>query len=123
MNSFKINVLEFNKFMEEASTLRAIDLFYADYIQQIENNDPPIVGKDHLPALEEKNIANVKWFKIVVERLLIDEENEIVMGELNINFETTSNKNKNLSEAFVQKWELDKICYQRFYYKEIVDAG
>lgn len=123
MSSFKKYVLEFNKLMEEGNTLRAIDLFYADNIQQIENDDPPIIGKDLLHSLEEKNIAKVKWFKIVVERLLIDEENEIVMGELNINFETTLNKKKELSEAFVQKWEFDKIYYQRFYFKEIVDAG
>lgn len=65
----------------------------------------------------------MSYFAIKINRLLVDEVKGIVMGEMDIEFGTHQQVKKKLSEAFIQVWKENKLFYQRFYYKEIVNAA
>ncbi len=72
--------------------------------------------------LEVSNIRKVNSFSIAIHRIVIDEVKRIVMGAMEIVFESKKIGQKKISEAFVQPWKDNRIVYQRFYYKELLDA-
>ena len=121
MQSFKDVVAEFKLLLENTPSLEMMDLYYADDIIQVENNDKPIVGKKKLMKLEKENLSKVTWHKESIKTMLIDSRKQIVMGEMIIQYETLDKKKKKFEEAFIQHWEDGKIKYQKFYFKPFTD--
>lgn len=118
----KETIAEYKKLLEAGNNLEVIEKFYAEDIEQVENNDAPVTGKETLMLLEKKNIEGVLGFSIKVERMIIDEEQGLAMGEMNIVFHSKKSGRKKLPEASIQVWKNNRIIYQRFYYKEATDA-
>ncbi|MES2331908.1 MAG: nuclear transport factor 2 family protein [Bacteroidota bacterium] len=106
----------YRSLLEKGDNLAVIDLFYGDAIEHIENNELPIVGRTALRAREEKIVNSVHDFSQTITSIVIDEEKEIVMGEMDISFNSKKHGPQKLVEAFVQHWKNGKIVYQKFYY-------
>lgn len=113
----KENFLRFQSLMEQGKTLEAIDEWYAEEIEQIENTDEPIRGKDVLRQYETANLAGVNSLNIKVVSVVIDEAQGLAAGEMDIVFDSKKRGPQRLREAFVQRWKNDQIIHQRFYYK------
>lgn len=107
-----IDLLESGRFIE------AIDLYYHPNIIQIENYDPPIVGKERLRQIELDNLDRIAHVSCKVLSYTVNETLGFVMGEMYIEFTSKRLGKMLLEEAFMQKWEDDQIFYQRFYYKD-----
>ena len=113
-------VADYRLLLEKGDNLSVIDLFYADDMQQVENNEAPVIGKTALLEMEKKNLAGVNSFEQKIISLVIDEEKGIVMGEMQVVFDSKKSGQKKLHEAFIQHWKDEKIVYQKFYYKPFI---
>lgn len=117
--SFKKTVLSFFDLLRKGKTMKAIEDYYDENVQTRENTATPIVGKQKHLDMEQRNLNGVNTLQIEVLTLAIDETKQIVMGEMDIHFETLKGDMMRLEEAFVQHWQDQKITSMRFYYKEI----
>ena len=119
MNSLSKTFAEYRILLEKGDNLSVIDLFYDDDMQQVENEDAPIIGKKAIKEIEKKTLKSVNSFEQKIVSMLIDEEKEMVMGEMLIFFDSKKQGPKKLAEAFIQHWKNGKILYQKFYYQTI----
>src|SRR4051812_47519443 len=110
-NSLTDIIGRYRLLLEKGDNLSVIDLFYGDEMQHIENNEPPIRGRIALREREEKIVNSVHDFAQTITSMVIDEEKGIVMGEMDIRFNSKEHGPQKLIEAFVQHWENDKIVY------------
>ena len=116
---FSAFIDEYKKMIEDEDSIAVINRFYDDDIVQIENNEPPVHGKNKLLELEKASIEKVYSFGLTITSMIIDEPQQKVMGEMFVRFNSKLGGKKKFHEAFVQHWENDKIKYQRFYYGSI----
>ena len=116
---FTIAVHSFFDLLSEGKTIEAIQNYYDDEVETRENTALPIVGKQKHLEMEQRNLKGVNTLQINLLTLVIDEVKQIVMGEMDIHFETIKGETMHLEEAFVQHWQHQKITSMRFYYKEI----
>ena len=98
------------------SNFELIDLFYDNQIHQVENTEPPIIGKKKVVELEKQYYVGITHFSIKVKNTIYDPERDLAWGAMIIHFERKGAKKKRLDEAFFQRWENGKIVYQRFFY-------
>lgn len=103
--------------VETSQTLEAIVQYYADDIVQHENTETIIEGKATLLAHEKANLAKVNSLDIGIYNAIVDEQKQIVWGEMKIIFEDKKARTNKLTEAFFQQWEAGKIKEIKFYYK------
>ena len=113
-------VTGYSLLLEKGDNVSVIDLYYADDMQQVENNEAPVIGKTALLEIEKKKLAGVNSFEQKIISLVIDEEKGIVMGEMQVVFDSKKSGQKKLQEAFIQHWKDEKIVYQKFYYKPFI---
>lgn len=107
--------------IQNGYTLEAIQTFYAPSVVQYENNAEIIHGKDGLYKREIQNLASVNTQKTSIRKVVIDENNGMVWGEMCIEFDSKKYGIKTLVEAFFQRWENNQIIEQRFYYQGFFD--
>ena len=119
----KILFDHYQKLVLRADFLKAIDLYYADNINQFENYQEPLVGKKLLRAKEEAVGQNISSMVAQITNVVIDENQGIVWGRMKFVFESIELGRKILEEAFMQKWHKGKIIEQRFYYGGVKDQG
>jgi hypothetical protein len=117
--NLSIIIKQYQSLLEAGKNFALIDTFYDDDIIQIENNEPPLKGKTILAENEKNNINGVYSFHQQIINIVLDEVAGIVMGEMQIKFHSKTKGRKIIHEAFIQKWQNEKICYQRFYYGKI----
>ena len=113
-------VTEYSLLLEKGDNISVIDLYYADDMQQVENDEPPTIGKAAIKTREEMNLYGVNSFEQKIVSLVIDEAKSMVMGEMLIFFDSKKYGSKKLFEAFIQHWKDGKIVYQKFYYKSFI---
>lgn len=121
MSHFSEIVAKYKALMEKGAFLQVVDKYYHENIKQKENNETSVKGRAALREMEEKNLEGVHAVELEIPSMIIDEVQSMVMGEMLIRFHSKKHGWKKLEEAFVQKWESDKIIYQRFYYHAIED--
>ncbi len=121
MSHFSEKVAKYKALMEKGAFLQVIDQYYDETIKQKENTEPAVTGRSTLREMEEKNLDGVHAVELEIISMVIDEEQEMVMGEMLIRFHSKKHGWKKLEEAFVQKWAEGKIINQRFYYHAIQD--
>ena len=97
----KQTFLTYKTQIEKGKLLQVIENFYADDISQVENYNPPIVGKTVLTDMEIKNLSRVNSVDIKIPTWLIDEEQGLAMGEMVIHFDSKKNGQQVLTEAFL----------------------
>lgn len=119
MSHFSEKVAKYKGLMEKGAFLQVIDKYYDEAIKQKENSEPSVKGRATLREMEVKNLDGVHTVELEITSMIVDEEQEMVMGEMLIRFHSKKHGWKKLEEAFVQKWEGGKIVYQRFYYHAI----
>ena len=110
---------DYENLIREGKTIDVINQFYSDSIVQFENNSDPFTGKEFLMKMELDNLKNVKWISIDLNNVVISSDNEIVWGEMIIDYENNDSQKFRLKEAFQQKWQSGKIIEQRFYYDKM----
>jgi DNA topoisomerase VI subunit A len=113
----------YKQLLESGENLAVIDAFYDEGIVQVENDQPPVTGRDTLRDLEVQNLAKVTSCQQRIVTLLTDERQGRVMGEMTIAFVSEASGSRRLNQAFVQHWRDGKIVYQRFYYGGFVPGG
>ncbi|MEO5591440.1 MAG: hypothetical protein ABIR15_13030 [Chitinophagaceae bacterium] len=109
-------VTEYKVMIEIGDSIAVITRFYDDEIVQVENNEAPVQGKNKLLELEKASIEGVYSFNLLISSIIIDENQQKVMGEMSVKFNSKKAGKKKFAEAFVQQWKNEKIIYQRFYY-------
>jgi hypothetical protein len=114
--------MQFFELIAAGNTLEAISLYYHEEAIQIEPGGQTVTGKAALLQAEQDNLARVKSFSIAIPAYAVNESTGTVAGSMNVFFETNAGKKKKIEEAFVQQWEKGQLKYQRFYYKDIIDA-
>lgn len=119
MSHFSENVAKYRALMEKGAFLQVIDKYYHESIKQKENSEPSVKGRSTLREMEVKNLEGVHAVELEILSMVVDEEQQMVMGEMLIRFHSKKHGWKKLEEAFIQKWEDSKIIYQRFYYHAI----
>jgi hypothetical protein len=113
---------QYKQLLEQGDTIAVIEQFYHDDIYQLENDEETIVGKQRLLELERQSLEKVRDLILRVPTIVVDEEQQIVMGEMMITFYHKTGGLRFLKEAFVQQWENGKIVKQQFYYRAIRSA-
>ena len=121
MSDFSEKVASYKALMEKGAFLQVIDKYYHEAVKQKENNEPSVQGRSTLRAMEVKNLNGVHAVELEILSMVVDDEQEMVMGEMLIRFHSKKHGWKKLQEAFVQQWKEGKIIYQRFYYHTIED--
>lgn len=121
--NLQTNVEKFQALLEAGKTLEAIELYYDEntYIQN--NDDAPIVGKQHIYKEEKNNLSKVKALKIKILTSVVDENKGLVLGEMQINITTSADIDLQLNEAFSQRWKNGKIIAERFYFKDWLNTN
>jgi ketosteroid isomerase-like protein len=109
-------IQQYKKLVESGANIQTIQQFYDDDVEHIENNEAPIHGKQNLLTREEKILGSVHSFQQKITLLVMDESNGVVMGEMDIFFDSKKHGPQRLQEAFIQYWRNGKITYIRFYY-------
>lgn len=113
---------QYKQLLEKGDTIAVIEQFYDDEIYQLENDEETIVGKQRLLELERQSLEKVRDLIFRVPTIVVDEEQQIVMGEMMITFYHKTGGLRFLKEAFLQHWENGKIVKQQFYYRGIRSA-
>jgi hypothetical protein len=113
---------QYKQLLEQGNTIAVIEQFYDDNIYQLENDEETIVGKQRLLELERQSLEKVNELIFRIPTLVVDEEQQVVMGEMMITFYHKTGGLRFLKEAFVQHWEQGKIVKQQFYYRGIRSA-
>jgi hypothetical protein len=113
---------QYKQLLEQGDTIAVIERFYDDNIYQLENDEETIVGKQRLLELEKQSLEKVNELIYRVLTLVVDEEQQLAMGEMMITFYHKTGGLRFLKEAFVQHWENGKIVKQQFYYRGIRSA-
>lgn len=119
MSHFDEKITKYKALMEKGAFLQVIDQFYHEDIRQKENSEPSVKGRATLRDMEVKNLNGVHSVELEITSMVVDENQQKVMGEMNIRFHSKKHGWKKLEEAFVQQWEAGKIVNQRFYYHAI----
>lgn len=114
----KASFKAFIQLLREHKNIEAIDAFYSDAIEQYENNDGPIIGKEKLRTMEMENLTKVENMTMDIQREVYDVEKNIAWGQMTINY-VQDQVHKRISEAFCQKWVEGRIVSQWFYYNGI----
>lgn len=109
--------------LESGNTLAVIEQYYAEDIYQQENDEETIRGRQRLLELEKQSLEKIRELVIRIPTLLVDEGQQLVMGEMMITFYHKTEGLKYLKEAFLQQWENGKIVKQQFYYRGIRGAA
>jgi len=68
--------------VNDGDSISVINRFYDNDIVQIENNEPPVTGKNKLLELEKASIEKVYSFDLTITSMVIDEPQQKVMGEM-----------------------------------------
>ncbi len=110
-------VEDFQSLVKAGKTLEAIEKYYADDIQIQENSEAPRVGKQAMLQREKGLLDQIKSIEFDILSSVIDEAKGLVLGEMQIKYETLSGHTRQISEAFVQHWKDGKVVFERFYYK------
>lgn len=113
----------YKQLLEAGNTIAVIEQYYDDNIYQQENDEETIRGKQRLLNLEQQSLEKIDQLVIRVPTLVVDEAQQIVMGEMMITFYHKTDGLKFLKEAFLQHWENGKIIKQQFYYRAIRGAA
>ncbi|HEY1166529.1 MAG TPA: nuclear transport factor 2 family protein [Chitinophaga sp.] len=113
---------QYKQLLEQGDTIAVIEQFYDDNIYQLENDEETIVGKQRLLDLERQSLEKVNELILRVPTLVVDEEQQVVMGEMMITFYHKTGGLRFLKEAFIQHWENGRIVKQQFYYRGIRSA-
>jgi len=113
---------QYRELLEKGETIAVIEQFYDDNIMQLENDEHTIVGKQRLLELEKQSLAKVNELIFRIPTMVVDEEQQLVMGEMMVTFYHKTGGLRFLKEAFVQHWENGKIVRQHFYYRGIRNA-
>ncbi len=79
-------VEEYKQLLEQGDTVAVIERFYDDNIHQLENDEVTIVGKQRLLELEKQSLEKVNELILRIPSLVVDEEQQLVMGEMMITF-------------------------------------
>jgi sulfate adenylyltransferase subunit 1 len=116
-SDFMTAVEDFQGLVKAGKTLEAIEKYYADDIQIQENSDAPRIGKQAMLQREKGLLEQIKSIKFDILSSVIDEPKGLVLGEMQIKYETLSGHTRQISEAFVQHWKGGKVVFERFYYK------
>ena len=103
---------------KKADHLAIIDEFYAEDIVQFENESIKIEGKSTLREMEERNLSKIHLVNTTLKHVVIDEEEGVVWGEMQIEYLPNDGEVQFLKEAFLQKWKNHQIVYQKFFYKD-----
>jgi len=112
----------YKQLLEQGDTIAVIEQFYDDNIYQLENDEETIVGKQRLLDLERQSLEKVNELILRIPTLVVDEEQQVVMGEMMITFYHKTGGLRFLKEAFIQHWENGRIVKQQFYYRGIRSA-
>lgn len=123
INPLKEIISIYKVMLEKGDNLALIDLYYDEEIEQVENEELPVKGKVAIREMEIANLEGVNSYEQYFTTLVIDEEKGIVMGEMEIVFDSKKYGLKRLNEAVVQHWKNGKMVYQKFYYKSIVNVN
>jgi len=86
--SLPATVARYRELLEKGDNLLLIDQLYAEDIQQVENDEAPVIGKPVIRAMEKNNLNGVNSLEQKIVSLLIDEATGIVMGEMEIFFDS-----------------------------------
>jgi len=113
---------QYKQLLEQGDTIAVIEQFYDDNIYQLENDEETIVGKQRLLDLERQSLEKVNELILRIPTLVVDEEQQVVMGEMMITFYHKTGGLRFLKEAFIQHWENGRIVKQQFYYRGIRSA-
>ncbi|WP_298739359.1 nuclear transport factor 2 family protein [uncultured Chitinophaga sp.] len=113
---------QYKQLLEQGNTIAVIERFYDDDIYQLENDEETIIGKQRLLELEKQSLEKVNELIFRIPTLVVDEEHQVVMGEMMITFYHKTGGLRFLKEAFVQHWENGRIVKQQFYYRGIRSA-
>lgn len=114
------NTLQLNELIRQGNSFKAIELFYADNVSMLENEDMPRIGKQACLENERKNLLNIKEVKSNLLNQALDLQKNVVFSEWEIFFTTKTDKKFLLREISVQHWENEKIIKEKFYYKEFI---
>ena len=117
IGDFSTAVEDFQSLVKAGKTLEAIEKYYADDIQIQENSDAPRIGKQAMLHREKGLLGQIKSIKFDILSSVIDEAKGLVLGEMQISYETLTGHTKQINEAFVQHWKGGKVVFERFYYK------
>ncbi len=106
----------------QGSFVAAISEYYGEDIVQFENNDEPTVGREAILAAERAAEKRVQSARISIHDAVVDEAQQLVWGEMRIQFTSNEGVEQKLREAFRQRWRDGRIVEQRFYYKGFVNV-
>ncbi len=113
---------QYKELLEKGDTIAVIEQFYDDNIHQLENDEKAINGKQRLLELERQSLQQITNLIFRIPVIVVDEEQQIVMGEMMVTFHHKTEGLRYLREAFLQQWENGKIIRQQFYYRGIRGA-
>lgn len=108
LNRF-IATVEANKHLE------AIEEFYAPDASMQENESPPRVGKDALLAHEQGVLANALSVASECVRPVFTNGDFVVIRWI-FEFKALDGTTSRLEELAYQRWEGDRIVFERFFY-------
>ncbi|MEM6700034.1 MAG: hypothetical protein AAF599_16650 [Bacteroidota bacterium] len=117
MQNLNFYFQEYAQLLATGANLEIIDRFYADEFKQYENMILAFTDKASVRKHEEKALKKVNDLKISIRNVAIEEELQMVWGEMTNEFEDKQKGKQKLVEAFFQQWDNEKIVEQRFYYK------
>lgn len=95
--------------------LESFDKYYADNVSMQENHNPPTVGKAANRTREEKFIGSIKEFHgASTPEIVVDGDNSVIHWIMD--YTNTDGVKVHFDQLAHQKWEGDKVVFEKFYY-------
>lgn len=103
--------------LSQGKVLEAFDKYYHDDVVMIEVDGKSRQGKNANRKLQEKFMDDIKEFHAAGAKAVTSNEKEkITMVESWMDVTMKDNTRSMMEEMSVQRWQGDKIIYERFYY-------
>jgi hypothetical protein len=117
MNDWRNKINELNALICNGQTVEAMQLFYAEDIEMLENEEEPRKGKVFCIDHERANLSKTKTVKFTILNQAFDDAKQIVFSEWEIEFTNLSDQSFLLREVVVQQWKEGLVSKEKFYYK------
>lgn len=103
--------------LSQGKVLEAFDKYYHDDVVMIEADGKSRQGKETNRHFQEKFVNDIKEFHAAGAKTITSNEDErVTMIESWMDITMKDNTRSMMEEVSVQKWQGDKIIYERFYY-------
>lgn len=122
MATLKDLVSSLNSLILGGETIRAMELYYADEVEKVENEELPLRGKQNCIDVEISNRQKLKEVHCKLVNQALDVDKNVVFTEWEYVYTYKDLRKFQLRTVSVQTWQNGLVTREKYYYKSFTQV-